>query len=141
VTLYHACVSPDKPGLSGDPAVRLQALIGMKASTTGSICDDNYDATMRTLGTTLISSQSGNGCVPGTPPDEHDPRCEVDDLSEQADGSVHATRLPACLDGDGVTPCWRLVPFSACDSGLQVVVDRGSTPPPGAIRARCVVSR
>jgi hypothetical protein len=66
VTLHHSCVSQISPGIFGDPAVRINTVIGsVMNGRTWSICADDYGAAMTMLAQS-IETQVMGGSVGNT---------------------------------------------------------------------------
>jgi hypothetical protein len=149
VVLDHSCAAADDPSVTGDPAVRLNAVVG--APFLGaSICDASYSAALAALGNTIVSYRQGNGCLPGVLPDANEPRCKIDDLTQNPDGSTSDAMIAPCAETGGAMPCWRLDPAASCTqyrdprdgslSGFRLVIDRAAPPPANTTtQARCVV--
>jgi hypothetical protein len=150
--LQHSCVSPGNSAFFGDPAVRLNAVVGATLPGIGtSICDDSYQPAMSALASTLISYQNGNGCLPGPLPDPADPACRVLDEYTDASGALRLDSIPECDRVQDAPPCWAVVTSGECapvvnvatheTQNLQLVINRGdTTPPPGSTpRASCVI--
>jgi hypothetical protein len=149
VTLDHSCVAAQNPAFFGDPAVRLNAVVGSIAPGR-SICDTSYAMTMQSLAKSIVSYRSGNGCLPAAVKDPRDPRCEAEDDIAMADGSLAQQRIPACAISDGAFPCWRVDTEPTCaavidptgaEQRLQLTIDRGGAQPPPntATHARCPI--
>ncbi len=150
--LDHSCAAVDNPGFSGDPAVRINAVVDNGTPNLGrSICDSSYLNTMQSLATSIVSYRSGNGCLPGPLRDPNDPSCDVEDEVPQDDGTISVQRIASCVKTDGALPCWRVDSLPTCatvvdpltqkEQHLQLSVQRGTAlPPPNATtRARCVI--
>jgi hypothetical protein len=102
--LAHSCVSPNNQQFFGDPAVRLAAVVGSSPNAlTASICDDDYEAAVASLGDSMGARMLG--CLPGAVVDVNEPGCTV---------TVDGADTPRC-DGTGTRlPCWDLVEDMRC---------------------------
>jgi hypothetical protein len=129
VTLQHSCIAPSDPAFFGDPAVRIQQLIGslpLANQQLTSICDTSYQQALQSLGRLIDHHRPL--CVPFLFPDPTHPDCIVEDHTANADGTTTVTSIPAC--GSGALPCWRLVPQTDCpnhvdpDSQYRLQIDR-----------------
>jgi hypothetical protein len=146
VTLKPSCTAAGHPEFTGDPAVRLHAVVSQAANhdETTSICDDSYDQALGRLGD-FIRNHIGQPCL-GVALDHPDmPDCVV---IETLDGK--STFLPWCAAPGAGKPCWQLVDLPTCDPvtnpkdgtqqqlGLEIVRDQE---PEGDLHddARCAV--
>jgi len=124
-TLNPSCIAVNDTSRFGDPAVRLQAVVGAaRYHQAGSICNDSDDDVMKKL---LPLGQGGVGpaCLqtPVATRVDGTPDCVVENITTRPDGSQSIADVPSCAENGGVTPCWRLVDRLAdYDTG-------GCTPP------------
>jgi hypothetical protein len=153
VLLQRSCVSSADNGFSGDPAVRLNEVVGSSLPRLGgAICDTTYQSTMIGLARTLVSTQVGDGCIPGVVPDALDPRCNVSDETQLPDGTSVQTTIDSCVASGGALPCWTVAPSDLCapqvdprdptkteQLQLTIMRDPSSSPPATVTRAQCVV--
>jgi hypothetical protein len=148
VVLDHSCGPPEE-AIYGDPAVRLNAVVGTPVLGT-SICDSTYGPALTALGNTIVSYRQGNGCLPGVLSDPNDPVCKVSDLSSLPDGTTLTQNIPSCAASDGTQPCWRLEPTASCAhyvdkrdgtiSAQRLTIDRPTPVSPNTVtQARCIV--
>lgn len=123
--LKKSCIAASDPAMSGEPAVRLAALVNaVPQHELTSICADDYTPALKKIAD-LIGVNLEPGCVRGVLEDPEHPDCEVEEIN----GSARAS-LPFC--GSGVpTPCWKVVDNAQC--GYQhkaLAIDRGGALPP-----------
>ncbi len=151
--LQHSCINARDTSRSGDPSVRLSAVLSTtQTSASGaSICDDTYAPALSSLASTLISYQSGDGCIPGPIPDASDPSCRVFDEIGHLDGTVQRNYFEECDRVAQSPPCWSVRPSTDCKAWmnqatgevqtLKLALDRGGQPPPdgATTRAACVI--
>jgi hypothetical protein len=129
--LQHSCTRPSDSTITGDPAVRLRAVVAATGGTNGNACDDSYSASLGALASVLTGP---GGCFPSAPTSP--PSCTVADVSTM-DGS--STPLPQCV-GD-TTPCWQVI-TSSCASGYSLNINRGGAAPPAnsTVSANCLLA-
>jgi hypothetical protein len=138
--LQHSCVSPVNSGFSGDPAVRIRAVINstpdsvLRQST--SVCDTSYQQALAGLGQ-MITAQLVGGCLGSL----SNPQCIVEDVTRNPDGTTSVTTLPACSSSGGAKPCWTITTDAQC-GGARLAIDRGGAPvPPNTTtNAQCTAS-
>ncbi len=114
--LQHSCTNDNNPLFYGDPAVRLNAVIGSLASDhrqLTSICDTSYQSALQGVGE-LIHNNIGPGCISSpfktetVPPIGDSPDCTVTDITPVGAEAI-TTAVPSCKDSGGAQPCWQLV--------------------------------
>ncbi len=127
---------------SAAPAVRLQQFVsafGVNGSVE-SICDGDFSPAMARIGD-KIAGRVRHQCLEN-PPVDRDParagiqaNCEVYEETTTSDGVIRAA-IRSC--DVAPAPCWHIQPDATCPgTGLEVIVDRGSTP--AAPRTRVTV--
>jgi hypothetical protein len=151
VMLNQSCLSPSDPQFFGTPAVRLQAVVSQSpvVGNLTSICAGDYSDAIDRVGQSLVTFQDGYGCLPSSPPDPNDPRCQVQDTTSNPDGTTTVVDVPSCADQPDQR-CWQVRDFPQCigldTSGaptvhLQLTLE--NSPGPAAqettTQARCVV--
>jgi len=134
--LQRSCAGAS-PGLTADPAVRLEAVVGAVAShKSTSVCESDYtpalDAAEKVVGSSL-----GGHCLPRrVPRDGHGQPlflCTVTDWSDWlVDGTPVPTDIPACDATHSTVPCWLVEPKAPCGppsnlspDGVGLTVDYG----------------
>jgi hypothetical protein len=134
VTLAPSCKADNNDGYTGDPAVRLHAVVNAVPNHDEgtSICDDSYDRALSQL-SDFIGKKIGQGCLGAAIDHPAMPDCVV---QETVNGV--STFLPWCGKPGVAKPCWEVVERPECDPvtderdgsqqrlGLQV--DRDNTP-------------
>jgi hypothetical protein len=109
--LNHSCVAATNAQFFGDPAVRINSVIGTaKHNNLTSICDTDYTSAIQALGD-LIISQIGAGCLNSPIANRADgtPDCVVEDVTAQANGTTTTTEVPSCAENNHTVPCWLVV--------------------------------
>jgi hypothetical protein len=109
--LDHSCVAPTDPNFFGDPAVRINAVVGAAHNNNlTSICDTDYTSAINALGD-LIISQIGAGCINSPIANRADgtPDCVVTDVTTNPDGSTTSKEVPSCAENGNTVPCWKEV--------------------------------
>ena len=110
VVLQHSCIAPQNTQFFGDPAVRLNQVIGAELPANQqltSICDTSYQAALESLGQKIISS-IGAGCITSPFTDPANPDCIVEDVTQNQDGTTTVAELPDCAKNGAAAPCWKL---------------------------------
>jgi hypothetical protein len=113
--LGHSCSSASDASLFGDPAVRLDAIVGVTGGLWHSICDGSYDAFASDL-QNRIGAALGDACVPGALADPMKPDCLV-----EIDGQA----ISSCSSGD--PPCWVVEADPACPGQIDPTDGLGQT--------------
>jgi hypothetical protein len=130
--VLHSCTAAD--GTYADPAVRLAQTVTAFGShgLLSSICDDTMGPILRDIAT-RFSQPVGSACV--ATPNPAGPGCVVVDRFVDDSGNHTATRLPACADAGGATPCWSLVADTAAcgPDAKKLDVDRGGVMVPSTL--------
>lgn len=106
-----SCVSPTDARASGDPAVRLAAVINAASGHEQlSVCATNDDAIGGTIAGLLLSRMTGS-CLNQAVAARSDgtPDCVATDVTANPDGSTTSTAIASCAENRHVTPCWALV--------------------------------
>jgi hypothetical protein len=146
VQLEHSCSASGQTNYTGDPAVRIHAVVSAAANHDEgtSICADAYDSALDKV-STFIEKELGNPCL-GTAIDHPDtPDCVI----EETVNGVSSV-LDWCGKADATHPCWQLVNRPDCPAqtdlrdnttqqlGLEIVRDQE---PQGTIEdhAKCAV--
>jgi hypothetical protein len=106
--LSHSCVAIDDGTFTGDPAVRLDALVSALGGLTRSICEGSYAPFANDLGTRIRTATTGVGCIPGAVANPSAPDCTI---------SASGVAVPRC--GAGTNPCWRVQSSDACPEQLD----------------------
>jgi hypothetical protein len=120
VVLQHSCISPQNTQFFGDPAVRINQVIGAAANQQlTSVCDTSYQPALQGLGQKIVSTV-GAGCITRPLLDPQSPDCTVEDETSNQDGSVTITAIPACAQSGGETPCWKLDSKPVCGGATTV---------------------
>jgi len=157
VVLQHSCISPTNTQFFGDPAVRLNQVIGsVKNQQLTSICDTSYQSALQSLGQ-LIVSNIGAGCITSPFENSAKPDCVVEDITANADGSTTTVEIPWCGANHEVpATCWLLESKTVCDPNAPaanccapvcakdgdpgqhygIKIDRGGKQPPASTNAR-----
>ena len=129
------------------PSIRMTQFLNAfpQRSTFQSICtyDEATDSVDLSGALTqialLLKKVVGNPCIEGNLSDP--PECRVSDVRNLNTDFQEEFIIPACDVAD--PPCFDLVPSDDCntESGLSLVIDRGSTEPPSdtTVVARCLV--
>jgi hypothetical protein len=108
VLLQHSCIAPDNTQFYGDPAVRINSVVGAAANhQLTSICDTSYQAALQSLGG-IIVEHIGGGCITSPIEDPEHPDCTV-----QGEGLDSTVFIPSC--SQSAPPCWKLQPKPVCD--------------------------
>jgi hypothetical protein len=138
--LQHSCVNPTKPSLFGDPAVRLNTVVrSVLQHQVQSICDDDYSLAVKfaTWGPDTI----GVGCIPKALPRDAMGNlkldCVVEDVIQNADGTITRNELRQCDATASNIPCWTIDPNDRCagagglpgisPDGVGLTIHRGQT--------------
>src|SRR5579871_1450297 len=150
--LQHSCQNPQEPQFFGDPAVRLNTVVGAAVNHgVSSICDSDYTNALQNLAN-LIISDIGGGCIPSQLPDPTNPDCVVEDVTRNSDGTTSVSEIPKCMvtipytepmgwtpQNDmpappGSYPCWTLDNNPNCGAqspqGVGVAIHRNGQPAP-----------
>ncbi|HVZ71670.1 MAG TPA: hypothetical protein VHJ20_04785 [Polyangia bacterium] len=120
----HSCTQSD--GTYADPSVRLwQTVEGVgERAMFESICNDSMGPALTNLTRRLVAPLQPPCVVVPDP----GPGCTVVDRWQDADGTKHATRLPACSDAGATKPCFSLANDATCGTGEKhLVIDRSGT--------------
>jgi hypothetical protein len=122
-----------------DPAVRLNAVINKaQFHKITSICGDDpsqppsYQAAMQQIGQ-LISSHLSPGCTPAPLVNyPNDPKCVVEDVTANPDGSQTIKEIPRCDVAGGSFPCWKIELKDQCKQIFPALCSGGDTSSCGA---------
>jgi hypothetical protein len=136
VRLQHSCQNTAAPAFFGDPAVRLEEVVGSTVThLTESICGDDptqspdYSVALRAIATTLADN-IGPACITENIPDPMQAECVVLEETPQPDGTTMQTAIPAC-SATGTAPCWKVAASAAClqrsPQGLALEVELPSS--------------
>jgi hypothetical protein len=108
VVLQHSCIAPTDTQFYGDPAVRINTVVGAATNhQLTSICDTSYQAALEGLGSIIIK-RIGSGCITSPIEDPQNPDCTV-----QGEGLFSTVFIPSCAQSG--PPCWKLQPKPVCD--------------------------
>jgi hypothetical protein len=135
--LQHSCQNMAQPVFFGDPAVRINAVVGAAPNhAISSVCDADYTNAIENFGN-LTFRFMGAGCLPYAIADPSAPNCVVEDVTMNLDGSTTISPpLPACAHE---YPCWRLETKPNCSSfpqSLGITVDRAGMGAPANTTTR-----
>jgi hypothetical protein len=161
VWLQPSCIAPQNTQFTGDPAVRINQVIGAMPTANQqltSICDTTYQSALEGLGQKIIS-KLGSGCINWPFADPKQPTCTVEDVTATQDGYSTVVAIRACTQSGGATPCWKLDSKPVCGGSITVgccnpvcaadgapgqhfgvAIDRGpggQPPPNSSPRVRC----
>ena len=131
--LQHSCQNPKNPVFDGDPAVRLNTVVrsARGGSFIGSICDDDYSASLRTIAQKILAAGIP-GCLLGAPANAAKPDCLVEDVTENGDGTQTSTLITSCASSGGAPPCWSIAAQAKCSVVSPVALQLSVTRSPGA---------
>ncbi len=111
-TLSPSCVAPDDVNRSGDPAVRLLALVAAGTNNrSGSICASDDTAVMTNFFPIIDRDFGPSGCLQSLVAMRADgtPDCTAEDRTTSPDGTQSIMELPSCAENGNVPPCWQLI--------------------------------
>jgi hypothetical protein len=150
-TMVHSCVRAD--GANGDPAVRMEEFVSRFGpnGTSSSICNDSYAPALNQLGT-AIGRALGTLCIDVAIPDTNaqlpgiQANCQVLEHVPASDTTPAIDRaLPQCDAASAQgrpLPCWYMTGNNACQSGVQMLINRTGEPPAGdTVSVSCTVCR
>jgi hypothetical protein len=141
----QTCSSNLQANWTGDPAVRLESVVGEAFHhQVTSICADSYAPALEGLGALILRSL-GN-CLPEPIATPEQPECVVPELLEEGGRFSTTGVIPSCHAAGGIKPCWSLATNPFCDEvfnpitetldRLEVKIDRGDAPEqPGQLLA------
>jgi hypothetical protein len=107
--LNRSCISATNVMLAGDPAVRLNTVVGAAHNDyLTSICDTDDAHALRAFAQQILAHTS-IGCLqyPVVTRADGTPDCTVSDVTANPDGSTTTTAIPSC--SFSAPPCWRSV--------------------------------
>jgi|GEM_PF-1248585 len=139
-SLQHSCIHPTISTWSGDPAVRLNAVVSSVSDhLISSICDSSYQTALHNAAV-HIATRITPGCVSvglATPSG-----CDVADVTADSSGAITSfVTIPACASATS-QDCWELVAADACadvcGQRQRLSVRRTGSAPSGTfVRALC----